>query len=149
MIRAVLDANVLVSALVSPGGIPAQVLRAWRDERFHLVASQAILSEIDQVLRYAKVRKRHGMSDNEIKEWIDDLAHLAVLVPGQITVTVIIEDPADDRYLECALEGEAECIVSGDQHLLRLNRYEHIDVLTPRAFLDVVLRKNYPGSINA
>jgi len=82
MIRAVLDANVLVSALVSPGGIPAQVLRAWRDERFHLVASQAILSEIDQVLRYAKVRKRHGMSDNEIKEWIDDLAHLAVLVPG-------------------------------------------------------------------
>src|SRR5262245_58289857 len=125
MIRAVLDANVLVSALVSPSGIPAKVLKAWRDERFHLVASQAILSEIDRGLRYPKIRKRHGMSDGEIKEWIDDLAHLAVLVPGQIRVALIIEDPADDRYLECALEGEAECIVSGDQHLLKLSRYEH------------------------
>ena len=84
------------------------------------------------------------MSDNEIKEWIDDLAHLAVLMPGQFTVSAIIEDPADDRYLECALEGEAECIVSGDQHLLKLNRYEHIDVLTPRAFLDVLRGQDKP-----
>jgi uncharacterized protein len=144
MIRAVLDANVLVSALVSPSGIPAQVLRAWRDERFHLVASQAILLEIDRVLRYPKIRKRHGMSDTEIREWIDDLAHLAVLVSEQITVGAIIEDPADDRYLECALEGGAECIVSGDQHLLKLNRYEHIDVLTPRAFLDVLKGQHKP-----
>jgi uncharacterized protein len=144
MIRVVLDANVLVSALISPRGIPAQVLKAWRDERFHLVISQAILSEIDRVLRYPKTRKRHGMSDSEIKEWIDDLAHLAVLVPGQITVAVIIEDPADDRYLECALEGEAESIVSGDQHLLKLKRYEHIDVLTPRAFLEVLKGQHKP-----
>ena len=79
MMRAVLDANVLVSALVSPNGVPAEVLKAWRDERFQPVTSQAILSEIDRVLRYSKIRKRHGMSDTEIEEWIDDLAQLAVL----------------------------------------------------------------------
>ena len=144
MTRAVLDANVLVSALVSPSGVPAQVLKAWRDEQFHLVTSQAILSEIDRVLRYPKIRKRHGMSDTAIEEWIDDLAHLAILVPGKIAVTMITEDPADDRYLECALEGEAESIVSGDQHLLKLKRYQHIVILTPRAFLQALKGQRKP-----
>jgi hypothetical protein len=144
MMRAVLDANVLVSSLVNPSGVPAEVLKAWRDERFQPVTSRAILSEIGRVLRYPKVRKRHGMSDIKIEGWIDDLAHLAVLVPGKIAVTMITEDPADDRYLECALEGEAESIVSGDQHLLKLKRYQHIVILTPRAFLHALKGQRRP-----
>jgi len=59
MIRAVPDANVFVSALLSPRGYPAKILSAWRAERFHLVISPAVLEELDRVLRYPKIVTRH------------------------------------------------------------------------------------------
>jgi len=51
---------------------------------------------------------------------------------------VITEDPSDNRYLECALEGDAEYIVSGDQHLVQLATYQRIRILTPKEFLGVL-----------
>ncbi len=138
MIRVVLDANVFVSAALSPNGIPAKILTAWRAEQFQLVISRAILEEIDRVLHYPKILKRHQWREERIRLFLEDLAHLAVLTPGERTLTVITEDPSDNRYLECATEGEAEYIVSGDQHLIELEVYQNIRILTPRAFLDII-----------
>jgi putative PIN family toxin of toxin-antitoxin system len=59
VIRAVLDANVVVSSLINPQGIPAQVLDAWRAERFQVVLSAVILDEIGRVLRYPRVAVYH------------------------------------------------------------------------------------------
>lgn len=59
MIHAVLGANVVVSAILSPGGIPAKILTAWREEEFSVVVSEAIVSEIGRVLRYPKIKRRH------------------------------------------------------------------------------------------
>ena len=61
--RVVLGANVLVSAILSPRGTPAQILNAWRAEQFDLVISEAILAEIDRVFRYPKIAKRHRWSE--------------------------------------------------------------------------------------
>lgn len=144
MIRAVLDANVLVSAILSPRGIPAKVLTAWQAEQFHLVLSEAVLDEIDHVLRYPRITRRHRWSEEQLQGFLEDLAHLAIMTPGAAHLKVIAEDPPDDRYLECAIEGEAECIVSGDQHLLALGEYRGIRILTPRAFLDVLRRQPRP-----
>lgn len=138
MIRAVVDANVFVSAVLSPRGQPAEVLHAWRAERFHLVISAAILEEVERVFHYPKIVRRHRWSTDAIRVFIEDLAHLAIPTPGLLTLRVITEDPADDRYLECAVEGEASYIVSGDQHLLRRGAYENIRILTPGAFLDIL-----------
>lgn len=138
MIRVVLDANVFVSAALSPNGIPAKILTAWHAEQFQLVISKAILEEIDRVLHYPKILKRHQWREERIRLFIEDLAHLAVLTPGERKLTVITEDPSDNRYLESATEGEAEYIVSGDQHLIELEVYQDIRILTPRAFLDVI-----------
>jgi putative PIN family toxin of toxin-antitoxin system len=138
MIRAVLDANVFVSAALSPNGIPAKILTAWRAEQFQLVISKAILEEIDRVLRYPKILKRHQWREERIRLFIEDLAHLTVLTPGERKLTVITEDPSDNRYLECATEGEAEYIVSGDQHLIELEVYQNTRILTPRVFLDII-----------
>jgi len=132
MIRAVLDANVFVSAILSPKGIPAKILTAWQAEQFQLVLSEAILDEIIRVLRYPKIMRRHRWSEEKLRTFVDDLAHLGILTPGKLKLTVIRADPPDDRYLECAVEGEAEYIVSGDQHLLSLGEYRGIRVLTPR-----------------
>ena len=83
MIRVVLDANAFVGAVLSPGGFPADILRAWRDERFHLVMSPAILEEIERVLRYPKIRRRHRWQAEHLRLFIEDLAHLriAILTP--------------------------------------------------------------------
>ena len=144
MIRVVLDANVFVSALLSPGGASAEILSAWRDERFHLVISPAILEEIDRVLRYPKIRTRHRWRDAQLRRFIEDLAHLAILIPGELTLSVIADDPPDDRYLECAIEGDADHIVSGDEHLLRLGTYGKGSIITPRAFLDILQHTSKP-----
>jgi len=140
MIRAVLDANVFVSALLSPKGFPSRVLAAWRAERFHLVTSLAILEEISRVLQYPKIALRHHWPEERIQLFIEDVAHLAILTPGERRLNLIAEDPSDNRYLECAMEGAAEYIVSGDQHLLRLRTYEGIRILTPGEFLTVFAR---------
>lgn len=138
MIRAVLDANVFVSGVLSPTGNPAKILTAWRSEQFHLLISPAILEEIDRVLRYPKVVARHRWPEEMIKRFIEDLAHLAILTPIRRMLKVIAEDPSDNRYLECAIEGDADYIVSGDRHLLRLTTYQKIGILTPKDFLGVL-----------
>ena len=140
MTRAVLDANVLVSGILSPKGAPAKVLTAWQAEQFHLVLSEAVLDEINRVLHYPRIATRHRWSEERLQDFIEDLAHLAIMTSGSAHLAVIAEDPPDDRYLECAIEGEADYIVSGDQHLLELGEYQGIGILTPRAFLDVLGR---------
>lgn len=138
MIRTVFDANVFVSALLSPRGFPSRILAAWRAERFHLVISPAILEEIGRVFQYPKIALRHRWPEAKIRLFLEDLAHLAILTAGEHRLNVIAEDPSDNRYLECAVEGDAEYIVSGDQHLLRLATYQRIKILTPREFLAVL-----------
>ncbi len=138
MILAVLDANVFVSAILSPKGIPAKVLAAWREEQFQLVISAAILEEIERVLHYPKIVKRHRWLEERLQTFIEDLASLAIPTPGKLRLSVIEEDPADDRYLECAVEGEVDYLVSGDRHLLDLGEYQGIRILSPRAFLAVL-----------
>jgi hypothetical protein len=98
----------------------------------------AILEEIERVLHYPRITKRHRWPEEKIRMFIEDLTPLAILTPGELKLSVIAEDPSDDRYLECAIEGETEYIVSGDQHLLDLGEFQGIQILRPRAFIERV-----------
>jgi len=135
MIRAVLDANVFVSAILSPRGIPARILTAWRGEEFSLALSEAILEEIEAVLHYPRIIKRHGWPEDRLRAFLEDLAHLAILTPGALILTVIAADPPDNRYLECA-----------DHHLLTLGEYRGIHIVTPRVFLQVLHEEKRRGT---
>jgi putative PIN family toxin of toxin-antitoxin system len=137
MIRAVLDANVLVSGIVTEG-VPRSILRAWRAGRFHLLASQATLDEIGRVLRYPKITRRHRWSETEIQAFMESVEALAIPTPGKLRLDVVAADPSDNRYLECAIEGEADCLVTGDRHLLELGVYRQVEILTPREFVDLL-----------
>jgi len=136
--RAVLDANVFVSAIISPKGNPAKILNAWRNDKFLLLISRPILEEIGRVLRYPKIRRRHRRSERKIQIFLEDLSRLAILAPGKLSLSIIADDPSDNRYVECAVEGEADYLVSGDDHLLRLGAYEDVRIVTPREFVDVM-----------
>jgi hypothetical protein len=137
MIRAVLDANVFVSGIVTEG-VPRSILRAWRDGHFHLVASQARIDEIGRVLRYPKIKRRHHWPETEIHAFIESLEALAILTPGRLHLDVVAADPSDNRYLECAVEGEADCLVTGDRHLLELGVYREVEILSPREFVELL-----------
>lgn len=138
MIRVVLDANLFVSALVNPRGIPAKILAAWRDDRFDLVVSPAILREMERVLRYPRIAKLHGWPERKIILFLEDLAHLAILTAGTLQLHVVRTDPSDNRYLECAVEGNADFLVSGDADLLNLDTYQEIRILRPAAFWELL-----------
>jgi len=138
-VRAVLDANVVVSGLIRPPGPPGRILvRLLADRAFELVASPFTLDELRRTLRYPKVRKYLSLPEPGIDLWVDALGAIAVMVSGKVTRRIVAADPADDIYLAAATDGLADYIVSGDRHLLDLRVHERIPIVTPRAFLDLM-----------
>jgi putative PIN family toxin of toxin-antitoxin system len=138
VIRAVLDANVYVSAAVRPEGPPGRIIdRFVRAEAFEIVMSQAIIDEVLRALTYPKVRKyiRPGL-DAEL--WFEDIVVLSHLVAGERQLAGASRDPDDDKYLAAAIEGRAGFVVAGDSDLLDLKEYDGIRIVTPRVFLDLL-----------
>lgn len=139
MLRAVLDANVLASARIRPQGPPGQILgRLVRDSAFELVASRDILAELRRCLSYPRLRQRIDATDEELDLWVISLAMIAdVVIPSALTDR-LVSDPDDEEYLAAALEGRASYVVSGDRHLLDLDEYHGVRIVTPRIFLVVL-----------
>jgi putative PIN family toxin of toxin-antitoxin system len=119
MIRAVLDANVIVSAVLSPAGIPAQILDACRDERFALLISPAMLEEMARVLEYPKIAKLHRWPRARVEEFVAEFGGLGIMTPGDLRLNIVRDDRADTRYLECPYGGE-----------------QNMNSLVPRGLLD-------------
>lgn len=136
--RAVLDCNVFLSALIRPGGPPALILAALLRQEFELVLSPAIFAEYQRAANYPKIRKRIILSRQELQELEQDLLVLAFWVePIAAKRPLVIADPSDDAYLLASVESQADHIVSGDHHLLALREYEGIPIITPRYFLQM------------
>ncbi len=134
--RAVLDANVFVGALIRPTGPPGQILdRLLRNSAFEIVASRLTLEELRRSLGCPKIRKYLALSEKDLDSWVEALAAIAVLVEGRVSHRVVEADPADDIYIAAAVEGLAEYILTGDRHLQDLENHEGIRIVSPREFL--------------
>jgi len=138
MLKIVLDANVFVSALINPHGKPAQILNYVFENKIRLFTSPSIIEELQRVLSYPKLVKRHGLEKEELKKFVSDLLSIMSLVEGKKAIDVIVEDPTDNNYLSCALDAKADFIVSGDMHLLNLREYEGTQIITPTQFLEML-----------
>ena len=115
--RAVLDANVLIAALLSPSGAPAQILSRWLAGEFELVASESVLAELERALVYPKLRAR--IRPEDAAEFLSFLRNAAVYASDPPASPRRSPDP-DDDYLLALAEGENAMVVSGDEHLLEL-----------------------------
>ncbi len=130
--RAVLDPNVIVSALLSATGTPARALRAWIDGAYELIVSPALLDELERVLAYPKIADR--VTASEVAEM------LALLRQGATQVDDLSDGPStrapdpDDDYLVALAEHTRAMLVTGDKHLLGLGG--QLPVTSPRAFID-------------
>ncbi|MGQ0480075.1 MAG: putative toxin-antitoxin system toxin component, PIN family [Pseudonocardia sp.] len=129
--RAVLDPNVIVSAVLSRGGTPAVLLRAWLDGEYELVVSPALLDELERVLGYPKIVKRVGPS--EARELLDMLRRHAELVEDPSCAPLVRSPDPDDDYLICLAQAATAVIVSGDADLLGLA--DRLPVYSPAGFL--------------
>ena len=130
-LRVVMDTNVLVSALLF-GGTPGKLIPLWQEGRIKPYTSQEILDEMLRVLAYP----RFNLSEQEI----DYLLYQEILpffysVQEQPGPVIVKEDPSDDHSIRCAMVAQARIIISGDQHLLSLKNYEHINIVSPADFL--------------
>ena len=132
--RAVIDTGVLVSALIRRQGTTGDVLRALRDGRFTTIYSTDILVEIIDVLGRPTFRNKYHIEPDDITVLINLLRLRGEVVTPQRKITAC-RDPKDDKFLEAALAGEADCIVSGDLDLLVLTPFENIPILRPAEFL--------------
>ena len=127
--RAVLDVNVLISALLAPTGASAALLRRWLAGEFDLVVSEKLLAELDRAIGYPKVRSR--VSSKEAEAFIELLRRTATLADDPPSAARLSRDPGDD-YLLAVARSTAAVLVTGDQDLLAV---KDAPVASPRAFL--------------
>ena len=134
----VLDTNVIISALLSPSGPPAEIIDHWEAGDFDVVTSPPLLSELERALQYPRVKKYLKRSPDEIAKFIQRFTRLSGAVAPQFALEAIGDDPADNRVLECAIAGGAAYVVSGDKHLLQLKEHKEIVVLREVGFLTLL-----------
>ena len=133
--RAVLDVNVLISALLSRTGTPARLLLAWQEGRFELIVPPALLAELGRALAYPKLRRLIPTSDAEaFVAWLSRSAVLARDPDGPAPIRCA--NPGDDYLISLAADQHA-VLVSGDGHLLALAG--DFPIQTPAAFLSKVI----------
>ena len=131
--RVVIDANVYVSALISSKGAPARIIEHWLQGKFDVLISQAIVDEIVRVTAYEKLKKYARLRENR-QEFVQLLADQGIFVEPQETLQVVEADESDNRYVECAVAGNAQYLVSGDPHLLQVGEYLSIQFVSPAVF---------------
>ena len=127
--RIVLDTNIFISALL--GEILGIMVDRWKAGQFTLIISDAIAREYLDLIN----RPKFKFSEDEIISTTHYLLQTAEFVTPPEEITVIVADPTDNKFLEAAVAGKVNFIVSGDSHLLDLNVYREIPIITAREFI--------------
>jgi putative PIN family toxin of toxin-antitoxin system len=131
----VLDTNVIISALISPAGPPAEIFRLWEQDRFFVASSPPLIAELEKTLAYPKIQKLLAQSRSKVPPLLRRLQSNSVTVEPEISLDLIPDHPTDNRILECAVAAEAQFIITGDKHLLSVKQYRGIIILPPAGYL--------------
>jgi putative PIN family toxin of toxin-antitoxin system len=110
-------------------------MTVWRKNEFEVLTSPLILEDLQRVMVYPHVRKRHHWSNEHIAVFMNLIRTEAVLTPGRLEVDVVKDDPTDNKIIACAVEGKADFIVSSDIHLAKVGSYQGIPIVPPRHLL--------------
>ncbi len=129
-VKVVLDTNVYISAILF-GRKPEEIRKLFQEGEIELLVSEAIIAEMAGVLR-----KKFDWESWQISQVINEIRETAILVIPHQTLSVIKKDEDDNRALECAVEGKAHHIISGDKrHVLPPKEYQGVKILPPAQFL--------------
>ncbi|MFH1259656.1 MAG: putative toxin-antitoxin system toxin component, PIN family [Elusimicrobiota bacterium] len=130
MKRIILDTNITISAFFW-GGHPRAIINLVKEEKIMLLTSLQIEAEFIRVLSYVKF----GLLPAEIIPIVNNLRRYTVFVEVKSKINVIKQDPTDNIFIECAFDGNADYIISGDSHLLDIGDYKNIQIIRAKDFL--------------
>ena len=131
--RAVLDTNVLISSVISTG-VPHEIVIKGVGSEYQIVVSVATLTEFrDTLLKYPE---KFHMDEDDVQQEVETIRYFAEFVDPDEEITAVEDDPDDDKFLEAAVAGNVDYIVSGDRHLLDLDSFQRIEIVEPRAFYE-------------
>jgi len=134
VIRAVVDTNILIRALIKPQGTVGPVLTRLRDGNYTLLYAEPLLDELVAKLALPRIRDKYHLTDDDVETVLALILLRGEPVVPQRRITAC-RDPKDDIVLEVAVAGEADYIVTGDDDLLVLHPFEGIPIVGPAEFL--------------
>jgi len=133
--RVVLDTNVWLSSIFWEGEA-YQLLKTLEKKEIEILITEEILLEVSQVLiREAKFQKFITNKRIVVEDLLKTIVVRSKIIVPKRNVAIVKEDPADDRILECAVNGNGNYILSYDAHLLKLKEFEGIKIIKPKRFL--------------
>jgi len=140
-LRAVVDTNLFISGLFGKNSLSAKLQDLWINQEFELVTSIEIMKEVSRVLRYPRIRQKFHPKDETLKRFFRLVFRKAVVTKDIYKTDRITDDPSDNKFLACALEGTADYIVSRDQHLRNLKQFHGIKIIDASTFVKKVTGK--------
>lgn len=134
--RTVIDTNIWFRGTVRANSYPGRIIQALRERRFTLVTSEELILELAEVLNRPRSRSKYGITPEQVEQLVAEIRILGdiVTIPGDLH---LCRDPKDDMFLEAALVGKADVLVSQDDDLLSMtvpglvivNAYEFVQML--------------------
>ncbi len=141
-IRAVIDTNLFISGFLADHGYTFELQELWITGAFELAVSDKILEEIRKTLLKPHLRKKPFFLKGEENEIIELIRERALIVTqDRYQTDRIKKDQTDNKFLACAMEAQADYIVSGDNHLLELKHFHGIQIVDAKAFVRQLTEK--------
>lgn len=138
--RAVIDTNLLISAVIAPKGLPNKLIRAWQKDRIILIFSPRLIRELEEVSQRDKFKQYH-LFNKQMIELIDNIKAFAEIIPSmpEEQLPIRSRDPKDNKLLACALSAHVDYLITGDEDLLILNgnpALGNLKIITAKDFLN-------------
>ncbi|MCX5993542.1 MAG: putative toxin-antitoxin system toxin component, PIN family [Chloroflexi bacterium] len=139
------DTNILVSGFISPLSYPREIEKRWRNEQFALFTSPQIIDEIRRVLYLPRIKQKYSLSESDIRAFILAITYKASCTAGSLILSGVAPDPGDDKIISCAVEAQADFIVTGDKKFQQLEEYQKIRIMNAESFIKIL--DDEPGSV--
>ena len=138
ILKAVIDTSVMLSVAFAKEGVARKIRDMIAEDAFTLVTSKAIMKELYEVLHYPHIVERFKPLKEDINQFIGMIIGHAEITKGAYSIKDITEDPKDDMFIACALEGKAHYIVSRDPHLRNIKHFQRIQIIDASTFINKV-----------
>lgn len=133
--KAVLDTNVLISAVITSGVSHQVLVKAFEGEYELLVSADTIQEFRDTLLKYPE---KFQISQDEVETEVETIEYYGTFVAPNRDIQAVEDDPDDDKFLEAAVTADADYIVSGDSHLQDLDTFQGINIVNPQEFIEIL-----------
>jgi uncharacterized protein len=128
----VLDTNIFVSGTFWKGN-PYKILLLWKEHKIQLVNSIEIIAEISRIMADFKIQ----LTEELKKELIHTITMNSIIVEPKERFNIVTDDPTDNKFIDAAIAGKAEYIITKDKHLLKIKQFRNIKIITPEEFIKI------------